>query len=84
MNPNKTGLLDSAAPISRAGPGGHGFKLRLPDSFMFREILRLVADFSDVVLESVVVLSYADLVALGPEDILRLLDEKKPPLQPSD
>jgi hypothetical protein len=47
-------------------------------------ILRPMAEFSDVVLESVGVQSYADLVALGPDDILRLLDDKKPPLQPSD
>jgi hypothetical protein len=43
-----------------------------------------MAEFSDVVLEQVGVQSYADLVALGPADILRLLDDKKPPLQPSD
>lgn len=43
-----------------------------------------MTDFSDVVLDSIGVQSYADLVALGPEDILRLLDDKKPPLQPSD
>jgi hypothetical protein len=60
-----------------AGPGAGNPSAR-------RAILRLMADFSDVVLESVGVQSYADLVALGPEDILRLPDDKKPPLQPSD
>jgi phage antirepressor YoqD-like protein len=45
-------------------------------------ILRPMAEFSDVVLESVGVQSYADLVALGPEDILRFLDDKKPLYSP--
>jgi hypothetical protein len=43
-----------------------------------------MADFSDIVLESVGVKSYAELTALGPAEMLRRLDDKKPPLQPSD
>jgi hypothetical protein len=43
-----------------------------------------MADFSDIVLESVGVESYAELTALGLAEILRRLDDKKPPLQPSD
>lgn len=43
-----------------------------------------MAEFSDIVLESVGVESYAELTALGLAEILRRLDDEKPPLQPSD
>lgn len=43
-----------------------------------------VSDFSRAVLDAVGVQSYAELVELNTEEVIRRLDEHQPPLHPSD
>jgi hypothetical protein len=46
--------------------------------------LDAVSTYPSVVLEAVGVQSYAELAALGTEEVVRRLDDRKPPLHPAD
>ena len=43
-----------------------------------------MSSYPSVVLEAVGVGSYAELSALGTDEVIRRLDERKPPLHPAD
>jgi hypothetical protein len=56
----------------------------LADSSGLGGILDGVSSHPSVVLEAIGVQTYGELAALGTDEIIRRMDERKPPLHPAD